>query len=149
MRSRFPEVEKFCIKCGRINKGRPYSVTVSSRRLEPRIIRWGNRGLHKECAFAWVERIRATPERWEEIPKVSSAHERYKRAQAKAAEIAAHFEKVILKELEDSNQELSSAIWDYHQEQVRGLKGGPPMLHPESEVPHPDENTDKNSKDDF
>lgn len=117
----FEKRARICMKCGDVLTGRAYTGAHQERSLKVRMVSKDHRGMHKECAEAWVEQTRATPENSHLIPEVATAEARFRTA----VELGSIQIERIQNEIRARDAELVHAIWTYHGKSSNSLKGVP------------------------
>jgi len=111
-----------CYKCGAVNHGIPYTVSPSGKHLKIRKLPIFKKGMHSECATAWIERVRVMPSSTHEVPEIAEAYREYEeRVERGAREI-----EKIRSEVASCDEYLSSVVRHYHTRQIEALKTGEP-----------------------
>lgn len=114
---------RICLKCGKPNADQPYGVTIRSRgdrNPKTKKIGWHSRGMHKQCAEAWIERIRITPANMHEVPEITLAFKEYEDSVARG-----YWEiENIQNEVSRRDEYLTLVTWMYYCHEYEALRKG-------------------------
>lgn len=117
----FDDRMNFCVKCGKSIEGKKYTAERNGTKLKIRLTSYRCRGMHKDCAEAWIEREEVRPENAHLIPEIAGIEARYKTTLDHGN---AQIDR-IQEDLAKLDKELSHAIWTHYRKVQDKLRGKP------------------------